>query len=79
MCQLWNNESKQTKKQEKQRQENSMFNSTKGCKLWEGRSMDKEGIGILNKSWTWFETKSYISLKIKPCPKFLPLHNNLRK
>jgi hypothetical protein len=56
-----------------------MFNSTKGCKLWEGRSMDKEGIGILNKSWTWFETKSYISLKIKPCPKFLPLHNNLRK
>ncbi len=43
------------------------------------RSMDKEGIGILNKSWTWFETKSYIPLKIKPCPKFHPLHNELKK
>jgi hypothetical protein len=69
------------KKQKRQRQwqENIVFNSMNGCKLWQGRSMDKEGIGILNKSWTWFETKSYIPLKIKPCLKFHPLHNKLRK
>jgi len=63
-------------KQDKQRQENSMFNSTKGCKLWKGRSMDKEAIGILNKLWTWFETKSYVPLKTKPCLSFIHCTTN---